>query len=113
MVSRSGEGDEPSCDLWTFDGRVMTEEMKKILSEEWTEDQGRLCRWLAPAFERIAYEVENGGYPDDLEGLDLNRLEEHLNFEVEADIIMLREIERAYRMAFRFVRWFLEEMPEG
>lgn len=113
MVSRPVEGGEPSCDLWTFNDRVMTEEMKKILSEEWTEDQGRLCLWLAPAFGRIAYEVENGGYPDDLEGLDLDRLEEHLDFEVEADIVMLREIERAYQIAFRFVRWLLDETPEG
>jgi len=110
MVSRLGEGNEPSCEVWTFDDQVMTEEMKKILSEEWTEDQGRLCQWLAPAFGRIAYEVENGGYPDDLAGLDLDLLEEHLDSEVEADVLMLRDVEKAYRIAFRFVRWFMEEM---
>lgn len=112
-VSRLGEAKEPSCEVWTFDDHVMTEEMKKILSEEWIEDQSRLCQWLAPAFGRIAYEVENGGYPNDLEGLDLDLLEEHLDSEVEADVFMLRDVEKAYRIAFRFVRWFLGEMePE-
>jgi hypothetical protein len=111
MVSRSDEGDAPSCEVWTFDDRIMTREMKKMLSEEWTEDQSRLCQWLAPVFGRIAYEVENGGYPDDLAGLDLDLLEEHLDYEVEADILMLREVEKAYRIAFRFVRWFLDETP--
>jgi hypothetical protein len=111
MVSRSDEGDAPSCEVWTFDDRIMTREMKKMLSEEWTEDQSRLCQWLAPVFGRIAFEVENGGYPDDLAGLDLDLLEEHLDYEVEADILMLREVEKAYRIAFRFVRWFLDETP--
>ncbi len=54
--------------------------------------------------------MENGGYPDDLSGLDLDLLEEHLDFEVEADVLMLRDVEKAYRIAFRFVRWFMEEM---
>jgi len=109
-VSRLGEAKEPSCEVWTFDDNVMTEEMKKILSEEWTEDQSRLCQWLAPAFGRIAYEVENGGYPDDLGGLDLDLLEEHLDSEVEADVLMLQDVEKAYRIALRFVKWVLEEM---
>jgi len=106
-VKRSDDGDEPSCEVWIFDDRIMTEKMKKMLSDVWTIDQSRLCRWLAPAFERIAYEVKNGGYPDDLEGLDL--LEKHLDSEVEADVLMLREVEKAYRIAFRCVRWFLDE----
>ena len=72
------------------------------------EDEDRLCQWLAPAFGRMAYEVENGGYSDDL---DLDLLEEHLSSEVEADIPMLRDVEKAYHIAFRFVRWFLDETP--
>lgn len=111
MISRSDEGDAPSCEVWAFDGQIMTREMKKMLSEEWTEDQSRLCQWLAPAFGRIAYEVENGGYPDNLEGLDLDLLEGHLDSEVEADILMLQDVEKAYRIAFRVVRWFLYETP--
>lgn len=110
-VRRLEEGDGPSCEVWDFDDQVITGEMKKILSEEGDADQGRLCRWLAPAFGRIAYEVKKGGYPDDLAGLDLKLMEEHLTSEVEADIVMLREVEKAYRIAFRFVRWFLDEMP--
>jgi len=108
-VSGLGEAKEPSCEVWNFDDRIVTGEMKKILSEEWTEDQSRLCQWLAPAFGRIAYEVENGGYPDDLAGLDLDLLEEHLDSEVEADVLMLQDVEKAYRIALRFVRWFLDE----
>jgi hypothetical protein len=105
------EAEDPSCEVWDFDDEVMTGKMMKILSKEWNEDQGRLCRWLAPAFSRIAREVENGGYHDDLAGLDLKLMEEHLTSEVEADVVMLREVEKAYRIALRFVRWFLDEMP--
>jgi hypothetical protein len=110
-VRRQEEAEDPSCEVWSFDDRVITEEMKKILSEEWNADHGHLCRWLAPAFDRIAYEMENGGYPDDMAGLDLKLMEEHLDSEVEADVLMLREVEKAYRIAFRFVRWFLDDMP--
>ena len=53
--------------------------------------------------------MENGGHPDDLAGLDLDLLEEHLDSEVEADILMLQDMEKAYSIAFRFVRWFLDE----
>jgi hypothetical protein len=39
--------------------------------------------------------VENGGYSDDLAGLDLDLLEEHLNSELEAGILMFRDVEKA------------------
>jgi hypothetical protein len=110
-VRRLVEAEEPFCEVWDFDDQVMTGEMKKILSEEWNADQERLCRWPAPPFSRIAYEVETGGNPDNLAGLDLKLMEEHLDSEVEADVVMLSEVEKAYRIAFRFVRWFLDEMP--
>lgn len=100
----------PGSQLTAFEDAVLTGRMKEILAEDWVGDEGRLFRWLAPAFGRIAYEVENGGYGEDLEGLDLEVLKEHLVSEVEADITMLREVEEAYGIAFRFIGWLIEDM---
>ena len=55
--------------------------------------------------------VENGGYSDDLVGLDLDLLEEHLNSELEAGILMFRDVEKACDIASRFVRCFQDETP--
>jgi hypothetical protein len=55
--------------------------------------------------------VENGCYSDDLVGLDLDLLGEHLNSELEAGILMFRDVEKAYDIASRFVRCFQDETP--
>ena len=110
LVRNSIKDSGQSYGIWTFNDEVMTEDMMDWLSQKGVEEDCGHCEWLAQVFERIAYEVEGGNYPDDLEGLDLELLKEHLKMEVEADVFLLRKIESAYDVAFDFISWILARL---